>query len=880
MAFVPVELADQGVSFAEYASGDVASPDGEKTLSDDEVNRVLAGDLNPLGVGPEHITAAGDTEHTGVMIALLPSEDDMERLAVPGGEDDEELHLTLVYLGDAAKIPPSTRERIIASVTRVARETPVIDANGFGTAMFNTQDGEKDTCVVLLVSGDELANAKKRLCQDIDPIMYDAAGMPEQHEPWVPHITLAYTDDTALTSTLTNREGPIRFDHVRIAFGGEVTDYPLYDGTATSDTAQEELVEEAPAMAADGKVHGVDVTLAGKKESDVNLPGGNHNLKDYWTHGAGAAKIGWGTDGSFARCVAQLGKYVKNPQGLCAEYHKAATGEWPTQGGKHGIPSEVDITTLETVTADADTIDIEVELGDYDGGWEGPLAVEDSDTGDGRMFSGGSLTWGDTQETIHPFQWAASNLGEHKGSVTAGRIDRIWRAPDNPRVIMGKGRFNLNDPDGLRAFRQVRDGFAGGVSIDPDQVTDADVELEFAMGEDPNNPFAKPTKTIFHAGRLRGATLVAFPALIEAAIKLTKKGESSAVVASVTDEPWKSLEHELRLGDDELDGLVAAGAFAYVRDIDDVVSRQQCRFLHHEIDEDGQPGRASLVACAKHIESINAGRTFGLADHEVRFAYDHMARHFADAGRIPPALTLKTDAVTAAVPQSAPLEWFGNPNLTGPTPITVTEDGHVFGHAATWGSCHTGFADTCVTPPMENDYSYFTTGEVLTAEGHRVAVGQITLGTSHAATRGLSVAKAIDHYGDTGTAVADVTAGTDEHGIWVAGAVRPGVHAEQLHALRASALSGDWRRIGGSLRMVALLAVNVPGFPIPRTGTALAAGKQVSLVAAGVLDRTTMTFDDEIALLAGDCGIGVHPKMKKYKNMAEELLALSAEIGE
>lgn len=954
MAFVPVGLANQGVTFAQYEQ--MTLPTGERDLTDDEVNQVLSGDFNPLGLTADADAdeAVDAKEQTGAMIALLPDEATMERLAVPGGEEDEELHTTLCYLGDAAKIPPQRRDYIIDMVRQAVKNIPVVDGDGFGVAMLNQEDDMHEPCVVLLVSGAELEPVQRLIngiAQDALPEAY-----PEQYTPWLPHITLQYSSDTSLVATLSDREGPVRYDHIRVAFGGEVTDFPLYDGTAQSDPVGGDLVEQPMEQYEDGvtaadispavrekaaKKHhampdgsypirnvsdlhnaiqaigraknpdavkafirkrarelhatdalpagwAIDTTLAGKKESNVRQVGGNHNLKDYWTHGPGAAKIGWGTDGSFARCVAQLGKYVSRPQGLCAEYHKAATGEWPTQGGKHGIPSEVDIEAfaenMEVVVADGE-VDLAAELGDYDGGWIGPLAVEDVDTGDQRMFSGGSLTWEDPEAIIHPFQWAQSNLGEHKGSVTAGRIDRIWRDPQNPRTIMGKGRFNLGDPDGLRAFRQVRDGFAGGVSIDPDQVTDADVELEFAIGEDPSNPFAKPTKTIFHKGRLRGATLVAFPALIEAAIRLTKKGETSAVVASVTDEPWKSLENELRLGEGDLDGLVAAGAFAYVRDIDDLVPRHNCRFLHHEIDEDGQPGRASLVACGKHIAAINTGRTFGLNPTELRAAYSHMAQHFTDAGMIAPSFTLNVEAIVAAAPKAAPLEWFGDPNLSAPTPITVTEDGRVFGHAAVWGTCHTGFADTCVTPPHESDYAYFTTGEVLTAEGHRVAVGQITLGTSHAATRGLSVAKAVDHYGDTGTAVADVTAGTDAHGIWVSGAVRPGITDEHVHALRASALSGDWRRIGGSLRMVALLAVNVPGFPIPRTGTALAAGKQVSLVAAGVIDRATFTFDDEIAQLAGQCGIpvpamGKTKKKLKYDTLAEELVALAAEIKE
>jgi hypothetical protein len=76
--------------------------------------------------------------------------------------------------------------------------------------------------------------------------------------------------------------------------------------------------------------------------------------------------------------------------------------------------------------------------------------------------------------------------------------------------------------------------------------------------------------------------------------------------------------------------------------------------------------------------------------------------------------------------------------------------------------------------------------------------------------------------------------GNDEHGIWVAGAIRPGTDIHRVRELRASGqLSGDWRRIGGQLRMVGLLAVNVPGYPVPKLATRVVASAQLALVAAG-----------------------------------------------
>ena len=185
-------------------------------------------------------------------------------------------------------------------------------------------------------------------------------------------------------------------------------------------------------------------------------------------------------------------------------------------------------------------------------------------------------------------------------------------------------------------------------------------------------------------------------------------------------------------------------------------------------------------------------------------------------------------------PARPPAAWFRNPDLSVPTGITVTEDGRVYGHAALWGTCHIGQAGVCVTPPREDAHPYFMTGNAWTEDGSSVSVGQITVGTNHAP---LSVGyrAASDHYDNTGAAVADVVVGNDAHGIWVAGAVRFGTSQERIHELRAAGqVSGDWRRIGGALRLVGLLAVNVPGFPVPKLKTHLANGQQLALVASGI----------------------------------------------
>jgi hypothetical protein len=62
-------------------------------------------------------------------------------------------------------------------------------------------------------------------------------------------------------------------------------------------------------------------------------------LMNYWAHGAGAARIGWGSDGDYNRCLVELGRHVPPGMvhGLCSNLHVRATGARPGHAaGEHG----------------------------------------------------------------------------------------------------------------------------------------------------------------------------------------------------------------------------------------------------------------------------------------------------------------------------------------------------------------------------------------------------------------------------------------------------------------------------------------------------------------------------------------------------------------
>lgn len=203
---------------------------------------------------------------------------------------------------------------------------------------------------------------------------------------------------------------------------------------------------------------------------------------------------------------------------------------------------------------------------------------------------------------------------------------------------------------------------------------------------------------------------------------------------------------------------------------------------------------------------------------------------------VPVAWEVTRPVITASAAGKAPLkppaEWFDVPEPSEPTPLTVTDDGRVYGHLAVWGQCHTSpDFNYCQQPPRSvSDYKFFHLGEIESAEGDRIPVGKITVGTPHAPLH-YGGAKTQEHYDNTGCVAAFVRAKDGARGIWLSGAVRNDVPSEKIRDLRANPPSGDWRIESGSLELQGVLAVPVPGYPVPRS--------EAHLVASGGSEELT-----------------------------------------
>jgi hypothetical protein len=165
-------------------------------------------------------------------------------------------------------------------------------------------------------------------------------------------------------------------------------------------------------------------------------------------------------------------------------------------------------------------------------------------------------------------------------------------------------------------------------------------------------------------------------------------------------------------------------------------------------------------------------------------------------------------SVAERVPDEPPREWFADPGLTRPSKIRVTDDGRLFGHVAAWHSEHAAFPG--VHPPRNRDKSYskFHRHPVRCADGSVIKTGPLATGGHTSTDVALAIESVQAHYDDPRYVVGDVVCGEDEHGIWVSGALRPGVSPFQVMLADRYSFSGDWRY--GEL--LAACSVSVPGF--------------------------------------------------------------------
>lgn len=159
---------------------------------------------------------------------------------------------------------------------------------------------------------------------------------------------------------------------------------------------------------------------------------------------------------------------------------------------------------------------------------------------------------------------------------------------------------------------------------------------------------------------------------------------------------------------------------------------------------------------------------------------------------------------------------------TGPTKMTVTDDGHIYGHVRFHGTCYQygqgrGNGGYCVEPPMSAcGYAKFHAHSAKLDDGTTIDVGALTFGDGHESRGGLIASRA--HYDDVAYVAAKVVASDDEWGVFITGEVVDEFR-DKAYDLLLSPLSGHWEPDAdndGYLEMLAAHIVVTPGYNVRR----------------------------------------------------------------
>lgn len=160
-------------------------------------------------------------EHTGAMVALIPREDYLDKLVISGYEPKEELHVTLLYLGEASQWEENKRNYLRKFISSNFINIYEVNAEIHAHAVFNPQSDEPASVYIIGGVGalecEEFNQLIRSECQ------FYEVDIPNDHPFYLPHLTIGYgLDINKLTYT-----GPIVFDKIRMVFGADVTDIPL-----------------------------------------------------------------------------------------------------------------------------------------------------------------------------------------------------------------------------------------------------------------------------------------------------------------------------------------------------------------------------------------------------------------------------------------------------------------------------------------------------------------------------------------------------------------------------------------------------------------------------------------------------------------------------
>lgn len=852
-------------------------------------------------------------QHTGAMIALIPTAEDAARFAMEDGEPEDELHCTIAFLGKGDAWSYEQRLALAAECARAVADMGPVEAEAFALSYFNPGDAnDRETALVYGIGGTAVDLACKRLQAALEK-QGDPA--PEQHRPWVAHMTAKYTTDLSEHQGLVDRMGPVTFDRVRLAFGGERYDIPL------AMPAVPELLELTASMgvyspviwsgplAPIGKPTGDRRIFPPGKLAFQTFPAPLRFQREGREGHQGAVTVGrilHAEEGTWRGEPYIIGRGdFFNPQIIPEVTEAMALIEGGVAGPSvdldsfTGVATEVDGRTMRSVTEGrirAATLvaipafaDLRLELSypqDVDESVEDTIAAQAETLGE--EFTASLDAWEASLEefaaSVNATGWRGAPVAPRDAEFDADdAVSRIEQyagvGTESPDEAKMRKMFLWVDPEGHPLDRKGYrlpwgDIIDGKPYLIYHAIYAAAALLEGGHGGLPNIPDADKA-------RLRGVISTIYEKLA------TEFGDPS--VQAPWDRAAEKARNARKASGMNTETFAIQGGFgdmpiakgdptwdkgAALRELDawagDDMSKYRRAFLYREDGADpklkgsykfpvARPINGTLAIIPAAVRNA-AARVSGadVSDKEgLRAAIESLMNriHKMEAAFIDDwsADLVGTQDFAALTDVRPAARMFADPQLTRPTKPRIV-DGRYFGHLALWDTCHLGFDGVCVTPvPSKQGYRFMKAGTFTTAEGETVEISKIMFDGQHAATRrGLTAAAVKRFYEDTTKVGGLVKIYPDRFGIAFSGIPAPWLSETDRMRLQASEISGHWHPIDGHLELLAAIAVNRSGFPIAASGAPQLGGDVIVLMEDGVQTGliASATFEAEEA----DCG--------------------------
>lgn len=185
-------------------------------------NSIMAqhGDEGRAFAGANAAIGKKEANHKGVMIALYPDPKVAQKLAVPEGEPADELHVTLLFFGEASDQTTNDLQKLDMASQRIAEQYAPVKANIGGLGRFYTTDEDGNQAFYASVDSSSLTKLRQDLANSL-------VGMYKDNHGFTAHMTLKYVKDGQENPLSKWKPVDVTFKNIHLMVAGIEKKYPF-----------------------------------------------------------------------------------------------------------------------------------------------------------------------------------------------------------------------------------------------------------------------------------------------------------------------------------------------------------------------------------------------------------------------------------------------------------------------------------------------------------------------------------------------------------------------------------------------------------------------------------------------------------------------------